>query len=103
MATSILTDPIAVEKPRLLLVDDDHLILESLGFVLQESFDVLTAGTREEAKSLLQQVVDQPALALVDLGLPPRHTALPRRRFHTDHRIAGFQSGNENSRTFGTE
>ncbi len=62
---------IVVEKPRLILVDDDHLILESLGFVLQESFDVLTAGTREEAKTLLQQLIDLPTLALVDLGLPP--------------------------------
>ena len=69
--TSILTGSVTTEKPRLLLVDDDHLILESLGMVLQESFDVLTAGTRDEAKSLLQTVTDLPSLALVDLGLPP--------------------------------
>ena len=73
MATnsSILTGSMVVEKPRLLLVDDDHLILESLGFVLQESFDVLTAGTRDEAKTLLQTLTEPPSLALVDLGLPP--------------------------------
>ena len=69
--TSILTGSMVAEKPRLLLVDDDQLILESLGFVLQESFDVLKAGAREEAKSLLQTLSDLPELALVDLGLPP--------------------------------
>lgn len=73
MATnsSILTGTNVEAKPRLLLIDDDHLIVESLGFVLQDSFDVLTASTRKEAKTLLQTLVDPPSLALVDLGLPP--------------------------------
>ncbi len=69
--TGILTGSNGAEKPRLLLIDDDHLIVESLGFVLQGSFDVLPAETREEAKSILQNLGDPPSLALVDLGLPP--------------------------------
>lgn len=58
-------------KPRLLLIDDDHLIIESLSFVLQESFEVLTAGCRDEACNLLRRLTEVPSLALVDLGLPP--------------------------------
>ena len=73
--TSILTGSNSVEKPRLLLIDDDHLIIESLGFVLQESFDVLSFGSRKEVRHGLQQLTDPPSLALVDLGLPPKpHT-----------------------------
>ena len=34
----------------LLLVDDDPLILDSLGFVLRERFELLVATTRKEAK-----------------------------------------------------
>ena len=73
MATnaSISSDTHTVEKPRLLLIDDDHLIVESLSFVLQEVFEVLTASTRDDARVLLQKLTDQPSLALVDLGLPP--------------------------------
>ncbi len=69
--TNVLAGSNLAEKPQLLLIDDDHLIIESLGFVLQETFDVLTANTREEAKNLLQNRSTLPSLALVDLGLPP--------------------------------
>ena len=58
-------------KPKLLLVDDDPLIRETLGFILQEDFDVALAETREEAKELVATSPKKFHLALVDLGLPP--------------------------------
>ncbi|MBE9561527.1 MAG: sigma-54-dependent Fis family transcriptional regulator [Proteobacteria bacterium] len=57
--------------PRLLLVDDDPLISESLAFVLKDSFNVHVVATREEVKRLLYTMPVPPDLALVDLGLPP--------------------------------
>ena len=58
-------------KPGLLLVDDDPLIRESLGFLLRGDYTVHLAETREAALNLLNDMQPQPALALVDLGLPP--------------------------------
>lgn len=69
--TNITIDSNIKNKPRLLLIDDDHLIVESLSFVLQDSFEVLTAGCRDEACNLLRRLSEIPSLALVDLGLPP--------------------------------
>lgn len=61
----------AAEKPRLILVDDDPLITDTLHFVLSEEFDVSVAESRPQARSLLRQLDGPPQLALVDLGLPP--------------------------------
>ncbi len=58
-------------RPALLLVDDDPLIVDSLQFVLDEDYTVTTARSRGEARSVLQGARLMPALALVDLGLPP--------------------------------
>jgi DNA-binding NtrC family response regulator len=55
----------------LLLVDDDPLIVDSLRFVLEDSYAVQTAGNRPEVRSLLRRTTQMPQLALVDLGLPP--------------------------------
>ena len=49
----------------------DSLIRESLAFVLGESFDVLMAGTRDEALGMVRSSSSVPSLAVVDLGLPP--------------------------------
>jgi DNA-binding NtrC family response regulator len=57
--------------PALLLVDDDPLIAESLGFVLAEVFEVRAAESGEAALDLLRRGEAPPDLALVDLGLPP--------------------------------
>src|SRR6478736_5527831 len=59
-----------VRKPRLLLVDDDPLINESLAFALADDYDVARAHDRASAVARLR---DGPApdLALIDLGLPP--------------------------------
>jgi two-component system nitrogen regulation response regulator GlnG len=59
-----------MKKPRLLLVDDDPLIGESLAFALAGDYDVARAEDRAQAVALLRQGL-KPDLALIDLGLPP--------------------------------
>ena len=58
-------------KTPLLLVDDDPLITESLGFMLSQQYQVVTADTRKAVRSLLSSFEHCPDIALVDLGLPP--------------------------------
>ena len=58
-------------KTELLIVDDDPLIADSLGYFLGRDYAVSTASTRAEAVALLRDGKTAPALALVDLGLPP--------------------------------
>lgn len=58
-------------KPDLLIVDDDPLIADTLNFVLSRDFNVVVADSRPQARSMLRQRELAPALALVDLGLPP--------------------------------
>jgi DNA-binding NtrC family response regulator len=63
---------VSVEKPLLLFVDDDPIIVDALSIVLEKDFDVITAESRKQVKSLLQDLPVKPSLALVDLGLPPK-------------------------------
>jgi two-component system nitrogen regulation response regulator GlnG len=58
-------------KPSLLIVDDDLLIADTLDYYLREDFEVTTMGSRPKAIEWLQGQPTPPALALVDLGLPP--------------------------------
>lgn len=58
-------------KPRLILVDDDPLITDTLHFILGDDFEVSVAESRSQVKSLLRQLDNTPQIALVDLGLPP--------------------------------
>jgi DNA-binding response OmpR family regulator len=64
--------PVSAKKPLLLFVDDDPIIVDALSIVLQNDFDVITAESRKQVKSLLQDLSVKPSLALVDLGLPPK-------------------------------
>ncbi len=64
-----LTPPGA--KPLLLLVDDDPLISDSLGFALARDFEVLTSHSRPHCLQILRQLKQAPEAAIVDLGLPP--------------------------------
>lgn len=57
--------------PRLLIVDDDPLIRESLRLSLSDEFDIHTAESRNQAIRVLRDLPCRPQLALVDLGLPP--------------------------------
>jgi len=59
-------------KPRLLIVDDDVLIGETLSFALGADFEIFACESRAHAVELLRQLPQPPQLALVDLGLPPR-------------------------------
>jgi DNA-binding NtrC family response regulator len=61
----------AALRPVLMIVDDDPLITDTLHFVLNKHFEVCVAESHAQVKSLLQQLDAPPALALVDLGLPP--------------------------------
>ena len=58
-------------RPRLLIVDDDALITDTLSFALGSDFEVLVCESRPHAIELLRQRPEAPELALVDLGLPP--------------------------------
>jgi len=60
-----------VTMASLLLVDDDPLILEGLGFMLRKQYKVITAETRQQALEKINQIGELPSLALIDLGLPP--------------------------------
>ena len=59
------------KKPTLLLVDDDAIIADSLEYVLREEYHIERAFDRSSSFALIEQMEDSPALALVDLGLPP--------------------------------
>jgi two-component system nitrogen regulation response regulator GlnG len=63
--------PDTADKPSLLLVDDDPLIADTLSYFLGRDFSVFLAAGRSEALALVRQAPQLPALALVDLGLPP--------------------------------
>src|SRR6478752_9821246 len=70
MGTASASASVSDERPRLLLVDDDPLINESLAFALGADFDVTRAGDRAGAVERLRAGL-RPDVALVDLGLPP--------------------------------
>ncbi len=62
----------SVEKPvSILLVDDDPLITEGLGFMLRKQYQLITAESRHQAIEKMGQLESLPSLALIDLGLPP--------------------------------
>ncbi len=61
----------AALRPVLMIIDDDPLITDTLHFVLSKYFVVHVAESYAQLKSLLLQLDCPPALALVDLGLPP--------------------------------
>jgi DNA-binding NtrC family response regulator len=59
------------KKPTLLLVDDDAIIADSLEYVLREEYQIERASDRQSSFALIEKLEQSPALALVDLGLPP--------------------------------
>jgi two-component system nitrogen regulation response regulator GlnG len=58
------------QKPRLLIVDDDPLIAESLCYAMAGDFEVARGADRQSAVAQLRAGL-RPDLALIDLGLPP--------------------------------
>ncbi len=69
--TATQSHPSPETRPALLIVDDDALIADTLGFVLGTDFEVYPCESRAHAVDLLRQLPQAPQLALVDLGLPP--------------------------------
>ena len=59
------------DKPSLLIVDDDPLIIDTLAYALGKDFNVKVSDSRSHAVSLVRGLDTPPQLALVDLGLPP--------------------------------
>jgi DNA-binding NarL/FixJ family response regulator len=68
---TVQKDSLTDKQPVLLLVDDDPLITESLGFLLRKNYQVLIADSRDGAIKLLAEADQRPEIALIDLGLPP--------------------------------
>ncbi|TFW19191.1 response regulator [Massilia arenosa] len=61
----------AVERPLLLLVDDDMLLLGLLSKILQRGgYDVRLASSADMALDLLAQSTREPDLALLDIAMP---------------------------------
>jgi len=58
-------------NPLILLVDDDPLISDALAFALGRQFTVVTSHSRGHCRQVLAQLKQPPALAIIDLGLPP--------------------------------
>jgi len=59
------------DKPSLLIVDDDPLIIDTLAYALGKDLNVKVSDSRSHAVSLVRGLATPPQLALVDLGLPP--------------------------------
>ena len=59
------------KKPTLFLVDDDAIIADSLEYVLSEEYEIERACDRVSSFEMIDDMVESPTLALVDLGLPP--------------------------------
>ena len=62
--------PVA-DRPSLLIVDDDPLIIDTLAYALGKDFKVMVSDSRSHAVGLVRGLDAAPQLALVDLGLPP--------------------------------
>ncbi len=58
-----------LEKPKILIIEDDEGIRTQMKWALNEEYDVLLAENAEEAISLIDQF--SPPLVTLDLGLPP--------------------------------
>jgi two-component system NtrC family response regulator len=58
-----------MEKPKLLVVDDDEDLRTQMKWALADEYDVILAGDRREALERLKET--RPSLVTLDLGLPP--------------------------------
>jgi two-component system NtrC family response regulator len=58
-----------MDKPKLLIVDDDEAIRTQMKWALVRDYEVLLAEGRPSALAVLKK--EQPAVVMLDLGLPP--------------------------------
>ena len=57
-------------RPKILIVDDDEAIRDQMRWALSRDYEVLEAGDRLAALKIMAS--EQPAVVLLDLGLPPK-------------------------------
>ncbi|MFQ5804467.1 MAG: PEP-CTERM-box response regulator transcription factor [Candidatus Methylomirabilales bacterium] len=62
-----------MDKPRLLIVEDEEDIRTQLCWALSEEYEITVAGDRDSA--LDQLATSRPHLVTLDLGLPPLHSS----------------------------
>ncbi len=79
------------QRPSLLFVDDDPIIVDALSAVLKKDFDIITADSRKQVSRLIKDSADKPSLALVDLGLPPKPHS-PEEGFKLIEELMSFNS-----------
>jgi two-component system, NtrC family, response regulator len=58
-----------MDKPKLLIVDDDESVLLSMKWAFVQEFEIFLAGNRSEALEVFRR--EHPAIVTLDLGLPP--------------------------------
>lgn len=58
-----------MDKPKLLIVDDDESIRTQMKWALAQDYEVLLAGDGEKAMQIMES--KHPAVVTLDLGLPP--------------------------------
>src|SRR3954470_19866627 len=58
-----------MDKPRILIVDDDDEVRTQMKWALCDHYDVLLADDRKSALEKMKQ--HRPAVVTLDLGLPP--------------------------------
>ncbi len=58
-----------MEKPRLLIIEDDEAIRSQLRWALSEEYEITVAGDRDAALNMLTS--SRPHVVTLDLGLPP--------------------------------
>jgi|ERR1041385_954942 CheY-like chemotaxis protein len=57
-------------KPRILIVDDDEVIIQQLFWTLSDEYEVVTANDLPSA--VRRATVYEPAISILDLHLPPQ-------------------------------
>ena len=58
-----------MDKPKLLIVDDDQTIQRAMKWAFAQDYEVFLAGNRQEALEIFRR--EHPPLVALDLGLPP--------------------------------
>ena len=66
-----------VQKPRLLIVEDDESIRTQMKWALMQDYDVFLSEDRAGALDLLR--LEKPTVVTLDLGLPPNPGGCERR------------------------
>ena len=77
-------------KRRILVIEDELINQEMLRFILGETYDVVVAGTGEEAFAEVREHYDILSLILLDLNLPDMHGLDVLRRIKRDARFAAL-------------